>query len=148
MWEKIHDKIESVFEVKQTKFTGTRIFITFSLIVLMAFSLPMYFRYEEKVHQEYSAEYQQVKDWTTAFYHQEGKYPLGRQVNLDDEKDLSAFFQENSLNTSRTLYYVNSDDLPQLNTLKYTYVIDGDNGALFTTEYVIYKMRRMHIPGH
>lgn len=148
MWEKIHDKIESIFEVRQTKYTGKRIFITFSLVVLMAFSLPLYFRYEEKVHQEYAAEYQQVKEWTTAFYHQEGNYPLGQQVILDDEKDLSAFFRENNLNASRALYYVSVDVIPELSSVKYTYVIDGDNGALFTTEYVIYKMRRMHIPGH
>lgn len=148
MWDKVHEKIESIFEVKQTKYTGIRISITFSLIVLMAFSLPMYFRYEEKVHQEYMEEYQQVKEWTTSFYHQEGGYPLGRQVNLDDEKDLFAFLKEYNINTSRSLYYVNIDDLPQLNTLKHTYVIDGESGVLFTTEYVIYKMRRMHIPGY
>jgi len=148
MWEKIHEAVESIFEVKQTKYTGKRIFLSFGLIVLMAFSLPLYFRHEEKVHQEYAAEYQQVKEWTTVFYHQEGHYPLGQQVMLEDEKDLSAFFQDNNLNTARVLYYLDHKDMPQLNGLEHTYVIDGDNGALFTTEYVIYRMRRMHIPGY
>lgn len=147
MWEKIHEKIESVFEVKQTKYTGKRIFLTFGLIVFMAFSLPLYFMYEEKVHQAYAEEYQQVKNWTTAFYHQEGHYPLGERVILDAEKDLSVFFQENNLNTARDFYYVDKEEIPQIKGLEYTYVIDGANGALFTTEYVIYRMRRRHIPG-
>ncbi len=148
MWEKIHDKVESIFEVKQTKYTGKRIFLTFGLIVLMAFSLPLYFRHEEKVHQAYAAEYQQVKEWTDTYYHQKGNYPLGQRVTLEDEKDLSAFFHEYNLNTARDLYYLDHKEAPQLDGLKYTYVIDGDNGALFTTEFVIYRMRRMHIPGH
>ena len=148
MWEKIQEKIESIFEVKQTKYTGKRIFLTFGLIVLIAFSLPLYFRYEEKVHQAYVAEYQQVKAWTTAFYQEEGHYPLGERVILEEEKDLSVFFHDNNLNPDRRLYFVSNEVLAQADNLKYTYVIDGDNGALFTSEYVIYRMRRMHIPGH
>jgi hypothetical protein len=148
MLETLHEKIESLFEVKQTSYTGKRIFFTFILIVLVAASLPIYFRYEEKVHEDYAQEYGEVKKWVAAYKSIHEEYPLGQLVSLEDEKELKAFLGGNRLNSERRLYYANVEKLPELNQLKYTYIIDVDHGTLFTAEYVIYNMRRMHIPGY
>ncbi len=148
MWEKVQESIESIFEVKQTKYTGKRIFFTFCLVVLMAFSLPMYFRYEAKVHHAYATEYQQVKAWTVAYYQQHGNYPVKEQVALADEKDLAVFFETYHLDENQDIYYLQQEKWPHTEALKYTYVINVNQGTLFTTEYVIYHMRRMHIPGY
>ncbi|MEN1760954.1 hypothetical protein [Anoxynatronum sibiricum] len=147
MMETLRDKLESLFEVKQTKYTGKRIALTFLLIVLAAFSLPMYFRYETWVHDTYAAEYHEVKQWVVAYGQDHGTYPLTEKMNLDEEKDLAAFFSENRMNPDRQLYYLDMTAFPKVDDLKYTYVFDPDHQALFTTEYIIYDMKRMHLPG-
>lgn len=147
MMEYLQEKMDSVFEVKQTKYSGIRIFITFLLIIFMAASLPLYFRYENHVHENYAGDYYQVKNWVEIYASDVGKYPLGEQVSLEEEKHLLAFFEQNHLNPDRNLYYVSTELIPGLEDLKYTYIIDADYGALYTAEYIIYDMRRMHLPG-
>ena len=148
MLKTLHEKVESLFEVRQTSYTGKRILFTFILIVLTAASLPLYFRYEEKVHEGYALDYGEAKKWVATYKAIHGEYPSGQLVSLEDENDLRKFFVENRLNSERRLYYANAEKLPELNQLKYTYIIDVDHGALFTAEYVIYNMRRMHVPGY
>jgi hypothetical protein len=148
MLETLYEKVESLFEVRQTSYTGKRIFLTFILIVLAAASLPLYFRYEEKIHEDYALAYGEAKNWISTYRASHGEYPLGQLVSLEDEKDLKKFFEENRLNVERRLYYANVEKLPELNQHKYTYIIDVDHGTLFTAEYVIYNMRRMHVPGY
>ena len=147
MMETLRDKLESLFEVKQTKYTGKRIALTFLLIVLAAFSLPMYFRYEARVHDAYAAEYHEVKQWVVTYQQDHGGYPLAGQVILEEEKDLAAFFSDNHLNPNRQLYYLDMTTFSAAEGLKYTYVFDPDNQAMFTTEYIVYDMKRMHLPG-
>ena len=148
MMDYLHEKMESLFEVKQTEYTGKRILFTFVLIVLMAASLPLYFRYENHAHDRYTQDYERVKEWVVAYEMEHGDYPLGERVVLEDEKHLMAFFQQNHLNPDRNLFYVSDEKLPQLNELKRTYILDADFGILYTAEYIIYDMRRMHLPGH
>ncbi len=147
MLEYWQEKVESIFEVRQTNYTGKRILFTFVLIVIMAASLPLYFRYENHVHDGYSQDHQTVEQWVSAYEAEWGHYPLGGKVDLEKEKHLKAFFEQNRLNPDRNLYYLSSEKLPALEGMKRTYIIDADYGTLYTAEYIIFDMRRMHLPG-
>ncbi|MBM7614293.1 hypothetical protein [Alkaliphilus hydrothermalis] len=140
---KLFEKLDGLFEVKQTKFTGSRIFVALCLMVVMLMSLPMYFKYENYRYQNYYNEYIEAKNLTFDYAEIHGKYPIGEKINLKKEKDLYGFL--NNYLGDRQLYYINTDLIPEMKDFKYTYIFDTKYEYMYTSEFVVYKMRRWHL---
>lgn len=138
---------EGLFEVRQSTFTGRKIFFSFCLLMLIGMSLPMYFMYEDRVQEKYAHEFTMVREAAGEYREATGGYPVGDPINWEREKNLAEFFRESHLETTRQLYYLDPDQLTDPGRVRYTYIIDVNTGLMFTSEYVIYRMRRMHIPG-
>lgn len=142
--EKIKGKLEDLFVVKQTKYTGKRIFFTFALVILMGMSLPIYFMFEDYNYEKYLIEYEMVDANIKAYYEAEGLYPAAEAIKWDNEKNLRYFFEDNHFNLNRRLYYVDITLMPNISEINYTYIIDIDTGTLFTSEFKIYHFKRWH----
>ncbi|MCC5911198.1 MAG: hypothetical protein JJT76_12245 [Clostridiaceae bacterium] len=146
MLQRILEKLDTLFTVKQTKYTGKRIFITFCLVVLSVFSLPIYHKYEDYTYGRYSDQYQQASSIIQEYYSEYGEYPVSHSIDWKKEKNLNKFFQENRYDRSRrSLYYVDEDLIPEIDQLRYNYLIDINTGTLYTREWVPYKYRRWHL---
>lgn len=145
MLQKIGDKIEDLFTVKQTKYTGKRLIITLGLAILFIFSLPIYFKYEDYAYEKYKQHYQEATQIIIDYYQAYGVYPTGDQIKWDQEKNLNTFFTENNFNKNRRLYYIDLDVLPEIKAKPFTYILDIDHGVLYTREFRVYQNRRWHL---
>lgn len=136
--------LDGLFTVKQTKHTWKRVVFTFVLVILMVMSVPLYFRYERAVYENYYDEYMQAKQLIMEYYKVHEEFPIGERFDFAKEKDLRIFFTEHKMSMNRKLYYVDTALLLELKDFKYTYVIDVDNQFVFTREFVVYAMERWH----
>lgn len=143
---KLGEKIEDLFTVKQTKYTGKRVLITFAFVILAVMSLPLYFMYEDYAYEKYLQEYSVVSNNVKAYYEANGQYPVGEEISWESEKDLRIFFEENKLNYNRRLYYIDNSLMSEAEDYENTYIIDIDYGTLFTSEFKIYHFERWHLP--
>jgi len=139
---KLLEKLDGLFEVKQTKFTGKRIFLALCLVVVMVMSLPMYFKYENYRYQNYYNEYNEAKGLIFQYVATHDEFPIGDKINLKKEKNLIGFLNNNI--GDRQLYHINTDLIPEMKKFKYTYIIDTKYEFLYTSEFVVYEMRRWH----
>lgn len=142
---KLLKKIDNLFTVKRTKQTPGRIFITFCILLMVVASVPIYFIYEDYTYGKYKEEYYLVKQHIESYKQLEGNYPIGKPIDWKEEKDLALFFEENHLSRDKRLYYIDDSSIPQIRELKYTFIIDVDRGTLYTSEFVVYYFRRLHL---
>ena len=143
----MRDWFDSLFEVKQSKFTLKKVFLTFALFILVGSALPMTMVYQKNNYAAYAQEFFMVEEAVEQFVKVHGYLPIGNEVDWKKEKDLRAFFETSSVTMGTTFYYLDLNMLTLETPVERTYVIDHERESIYTREFVSYDMRRWHIPG-
>lgn len=140
------DWFERLFEVKHEKQTLKK-FFSFVLFIILGSSVYIVMTYQNYRYDEYSNEYGRVEEALESYKEIYGVYPLGSEVNWKDERRLKKYFSSNNFTRGEKFYYIDLKSLDLTDQVKRTYLIDIDRDRLYTSEFVIYDMRRWHIPG-
>lgn len=143
----IAEFVDSLFEVKQSKFTLKKVFLTFALFILVGSTLPMTMVSQKNNYAAYAKEFSMVREAYEAFVDAHGYAPVGNEVDWKKEKDLSDYFEESNVTKGATFYYLDLGALSLDTPVKRTYVLDMEKERLYTREFVSYDMRRWHFPG-
>lgn len=141
---KIIDKLEGLFIVDRKKTTYKKAFFGLILVIIAGFTMPAYFRYESYVYEKYKEEYSYVADRVKVYKNENGVYPLGEPIDWNKEKNLDKFFVENNFSKNNELRYIDTNLLEELKEKKYTYIIDVETGKIYTSEFVVYNIKRWH----
>lgn len=142
---KIMEKIENLFVLDRKETTYKRAVLGFIIVLAGVAILPLYFKYEDYTYAKYKKEYDFVVEVVEKYNGENSSYPIGEPINWANEKNLKLFFTENQLSTNRQLYYIDTTLIKELENSKYTYIIDGQRGNVYTREFVVYKNRRWHL---
>lgn len=142
----IFDYFERLFEVKRTKQTPLRIFLTFIAYILVGSSLFMMLNYQSNRYTRYEIEHQMVFDAIKQYKELNGAYPLLAQVNWEKETALNNFFIADMNQSDTHFYYVDYEALMLEESLKYTYIFDLEFEKLYTSEPIGYGGNHWHAP--
>ncbi|SCY50698.1 type II secretion system protein [Alkaliphilus peptidifermentans] len=144
MITKISEVFDNMFTVSHKKQTRGKTFFAFVIAIIGIFMLPIFFKVEDYNYAKYREQYLIAESVIEEYYTTHEKYPVGGAIQWDREKKLNKFFRESNLTANRRLYYINTDLVPEVKNLKHVFIIDIDQGTLYTRKSVAYRFRRWH----